>query len=209
MNRVLTAARLQVVHPLVILGMPWLIAASSFALNWVLWAVTVVGEEPGAFTGGILALYITVSVVFVQAVTQLLPSAMGLSLSRRTYWLGVALFAVAVSAGSGVILAVLSRIEQATGGWGAGLEFWAPGRLYADNIFVQVLTSGAPMLAFSFIGVAIGVVSKRWGTGGVWALSLATLLVSGGVVVLLTWRSWWDELGAWLSDRSFVTLAAG
>jgi len=133
MNRVLTATRLQVVHPMVILGMPWLIAASSFALNWVLWAVTVVGEEPGAFTGGILALYITVSVVFVQAVTQLLPFAMGLSLSRRTYWLGVALFAAAVSAGSGVVLAVLSRSEQATGGWGVGLEFWAPGPLYADS----------------------------------------------------------------------------
>jgi len=65
------------------------------------------------------------------------------------------------------------------------------------------------MLAFAFIGVAIGVVYKRWGTGGVWALTLATLVLSGALVVLLTWRNWWDELGAWLADRSLVALAVG
>ena len=34
MNRVLTAARLQLVRPLVILGVPWLIGVLSFAINW-------------------------------------------------------------------------------------------------------------------------------------------------------------------------------
>ena len=37
MNRVLTAARLQLVHPAVILGMPWAVVASSFVINWAVW----------------------------------------------------------------------------------------------------------------------------------------------------------------------------
>ncbi|SDF55807.1 hypothetical protein SAMN05660485_03631, partial [Blastococcus fimeti] len=73
MNRVLQAARLHLIHPLVILGIPWLVVGISFAINAAVWHLTPAGEDDGGFTGGILALYITVLVVYVQAVTQLLP----------------------------------------------------------------------------------------------------------------------------------------
>ena len=189
--------------------MPWLIALSSFAINWLIWRIAAIGDQRDAFTGGILALYITELIVFVQAVTQMLPLAMGLSLSRRIYWLGTALFAVALSAGSGVALTVLGLIEDATGGWGAGLEFWVPPPLQAGNLAHQVLASAAPMLAFSFLGIGLGVVYKRWGNSGVWGLTLATVLVLGGLAVLMTWQQWWLPLGSWLTDQSFVTLAIG
>lgn len=85
MNRVLAAARLQVVHPLVIFGIPWLVVGISFAISWAVWTLADIRNEPGAgFAGGVLAVYITVCLVFVQAVTQLLPFVMGVSLSRRT-----------------------------------------------------------------------------------------------------------------------------
>src|SRR3954469_4550560 len=147
MNRVLTAARLQLVRPAVILGIPWAIVASSFVINWAIWSLADLQHQPGAdFTGGVSALYITVAIVFLQAVTQMLPFAMGVSLSRRTYWLGVALVGVASALGYGIALAVLSEIERATDGWGVGLAFWAPGPLRVDSFFQQILVSGAPML---------------------------------------------------------------
>src|SRR5205085_1959252 len=37
MNRVLAAARLHLVHPLVGLGVPWLVGGISFAMNWLIW----------------------------------------------------------------------------------------------------------------------------------------------------------------------------
>jgi|tagenome__1003787_1003787.scaffolds.fasta_scaffold20735917_2 hypothetical protein len=211
MNRVLATARLQLVHPAVIFGMPWAIAASSFAINWGIWSLADLRSQAGdgAFTGGVLALYVTVALVFVQAVTQLMPLAMGLSLSRRSYWLGTALVGVASALGYGVALAVLSAVEKATHGWGVGLDFWAPGPLQVDNFFLQILVSGAPMLAFVFAGIGIGVVSKRWGTNGVWTLSVVTLLVLGGVSVLVTWLHGWDEIGRWLTSQSLATLAIG
>lgn len=210
MNRVLQASRLQLVRPAVILGIPWAIVASSFVINWAVWKLADLEHQPGTnITGGVSALYITVAIVFLQAVTQLLPFAMGVSLSRRTYWLGIALVGVASALCYGIAIAVLSAIERATDDWGVGLQFWAPGPMRVDNFFLQVLVSGAPMLAFIFAGIAIGVVYKRWGQNGIWALSIGLLLFFGALSVLATGLHAWGDIGRWLTDQSLATLAIG
>ncbi|MGK5111606.1 MULTISPECIES: hypothetical protein [unclassified Geodermatophilus] len=210
MNRVLAAARLQVVHPLVIFGVPWMVVGISFALNVAIWGLADVAQhDPNNFTGGVTALYITVCVVFVQALTQLLPFAMGVSLSRRTYWLGTALVGVLSALGYGIALAVLNEIGQATGGWGVDLNFWVPTPMLVDNFFLQVLVSGAPMLALIFTGIGIGVVFKRWGSNGLWTLVILSVLFSGGLAVLATGLNAWGDVWRWLTDQSTGTLAIG
>jgi hypothetical protein len=210
MNRVLAAARLQVVRPQIILGIPWLVVGISFAVNWAVWVLADLRNEPGAgFTGGVLALYVTVGVVFVQAFTQVLPFAMGVSLSRRSYWLGVVLIGVLSALGYGVALAALSAIGDATDGWGVGLSFWAPEPMNVDSFLLQVLVSGVPMLTFVFAGIGIGVVFKRWGPNGLWALSILATLLLGALAVLLTALGAWRDIGAWLADQSLLTLSVG
>lgn len=208
MNRVLAAARLHSTNPLLTVGIPWGIVGLSFAINLALWGTIGIGDEnPEAFTGGVVSLYITVLVVFVQSVTSLLPFAMGMSLSRRTFYAGTALAALVVALVYGAALAVLTAVEDATGGWGVGLHFWAPGGFDVGNPALQVLVSGAPMLAAAFLGVAIGVVMKRWGPTGLWTLVVATLAVSGALAVLVSWQRAWGDVGSWLTDQSAVTLA--
>lgn len=210
MNRVLSAARLHMINPLVIVGVPWLVVTVSFAINLAVWSTIGLAEEaPDSFTGGVLALYFTVLVVYVQAVTQLLPFAMGVSLSRRTFYLGTAVVAVAQALLYGLALAVLTRIETATGGWGAGLEFWAPGALRVDNFAVQALASGAPMLAFMFVGIAIGVTQKRWGPTGVWGVLIGLVAFLGALVILISWLEGWGPIGRWFADQSPMTLTIG
>ncbi len=210
MSRVLTAARMQVVHPLAIFGIPWLVAGISFAINWAVWALADMENQSGAgFTGAVASLYMTVMVVFVQAVTQLLPFAMGVSISRRAYWLGAALVGVLSAVGYGIAIAALAAIGDATGGWGVGLDFWVPVGMQADNFFLQVLVSGAPMLALVFAGIGIGVVVKRWGANGVWGLTIASVLVPGGLAILITALKAWGDIGTWLTDQSLTTLAVG
>lgn len=208
MNRVLAAARLHLIHPLVGLGFPWLVAGISFAVNWLIWHFADLQHQPGAdFTGGVVSLYITVAIVFLQGVTQLLPFAMGVSLSRRTFYLGTALVGLAQAAWYGIALAVLTAIEGATDGWGVGLQFWAPAGVDVDNFFLQILVSGVPMLAFIACGIGIGVVHKRWGNAGTWGLIIVTLVVLGGLSVLVTALGAWATVGIWFADRSVVTLA--
>jgi hypothetical protein len=211
MNRVLAAARLPLVHPTVILGVSWMVGALSFAINWAVWRIVDIRSLEGedGFTGGVLALYITVLVVFVQAVTQLMPFAMGISLSRRSYFLGTCLVGVGMALRFGVILALLGAVESATGGWGVGLHFWTPSPLDVDGFLPQVAVSGAPMLALIAAGVGMGVVSKRWGPNGIWGLIIGSIVVVGGAAVLVTWMRAWLDLGHWVADQSLITLAVG
>ncbi len=208
MSRLLASARLHLVNPLVMLGIPWLVAGISFAINLALFALLDRGPDDDGFTGGVASLYITVLVVFVQAVTQLLPFAMGMSLSRRTFYLGTALVALAQALHYGVVLATLIAIEGATSGWGVDLAFWGPGPLDVDGFAAQVLVSGGPMLAFTFVGIGIGVVMKRWGQLGLWGLIVGTVVALGALAILVTWLEAWGDLGTWFGDRSLITVAA-
>jgi hypothetical protein len=208
MNRVLAAARLHLIHPQVNLGIPWLVVGISFAVNWLIWHFADLQHQPGAdFTGGVISLYITVAIAFLQAVTQLLPFAMGVSLSRRTFYLGTALVGMAQALAYGIALAALTAIGDATDGWGVGLQFWAPAGLDVHNFALQVVVSGAPMLAFIACGAGIGVVNKRWGNAGTWGLIIGTLVVFGGLSVLITALGAWAQVGQWFADRSVVSLA--
>jgi hypothetical protein len=209
MNRVLAAARMQLVHPALSVGIPVAIVASSFAINLAIWGLgDVAAQAPGdGSTGGLASLYITVAVVFVQAVTQMFPFAMGLSLSRRHFYLGTALSAAIQSAGYGLALTVLAAIEDATGGWGVRLHFWAPASVDVGNPALQFVVYTVPMLACAFVGIGIGVVFKRWGAPGLYALGLLTLLLGGAVAVYATWQKTWGDIWSWFGDLSTATAA--
>jgi hypothetical protein len=211
MNRVLATARLHLIRPLLSLGVPWLVVGVAFAISLALWATAGIDEasDGDAFTGGVSALYITMMVAFIQSVTQLLPYAMGISISRRTFYLATALVAVVQAFGYGLVLALLTAVEEATAGWGAGLEFWAPGPLNADNFALQVLFSAAPMIALMAIGIGLGILYKRWGQPGVWGLIIGGLLLVGGTAVLVTALDAWGSVGRWLGDQSTATLVVG
>ena len=104
---------------------------------------------------------------------------------------------------------MLDAVENASGGWGVGLHFWAPGALDVANPALQVVVFAIPMLACSFLGIGIGVVFKRWGATGLWALVLVTVAVVGSLVVLITWQQVWGDIGRWLVDQSIATLTIG
>jgi hypothetical protein len=208
MTRVLQAARLHLINPRVMLGIPWLVVGVSFLINLAVWHLTS-ADADGRFSGGVLALYITGLVIYVQAVTQLLPFGMGVGLSRRTFYLGTIVVALVQSLGYGVCIAVLVAIEKATGGWGAGMDYWAPGILAVDDPLLQAFVSGAPMLAFASVGVGAGIVQKRWGQAGTWILIVGSMLTLGVAAILLSWLDAWGALASWFLDQSVATLAIG
>ena len=204
MTRVLTAARMQLAHPLVTFGVPWAIVASAFAINLAVWRLGDVAQESegDAATGGLASLYLTVLVIFVQSVTQVFPLAMGLSLSRRTFYLGTALAAAVHAVGYGVALTVLTAVEHATDGWGLGLHFWAPGVLAVGNPALHFAVFAVPMLAFAAVGMGIGVVFKRWGAPGLYVLTIAVVLGAGLAAIWATWQGAWGRIGSRLADLS-------
>lgn len=207
MDRIVAAARMQAVNPLQSLGIPWLVLASSFLINWPIWALADMASQSQAVTGGIAALYITVVIAYAQSLTQLFPIGMGLSLSRRTFYLGTALYATAEALAYGVLLTVLDAVENASSGWGVGLQFFAPGRMDVGNPVLQVLVFAAPLLLAAALGSGIGVVLKRWGATGLWAAGIGAILAIGGTIVLITWQQAWGSVGTWLTTQPIAVLA--
>ncbi|KQS71909.1 hypothetical protein [Modestobacter sp. Leaf380] len=206
MSRVVAAARLHAIHAPVALGVPWLVVGSSFAINLAIWAAMSPEARAAGGTGGLVSLYITVGIVFLQSVTQLFPLAMGLSLTRRTFYLGTLLTAGLQSLVFGVVLTVFTLVENATGGWGVGLSFWAPGRLDVDNPALQVVVFAVPMILASVVGTGLGVVVKRWGQTGMWVLGITSLLLSGLAGVLVTYSGSWRAVGAFFLDAPLAVL---
>ena len=207
MDRVLSAARLHFARPWVVLGIPWLIVLASFALNAVIWGTTPVSEADGAGTGGLITLYATVLIVYVQAVTQLLPFGMGMGLSRRAFYLGTALAAVAQAAGYAVVLTVLGVVENATGGFGLGLDFWRPSAILVDNPVLQFAVYALPLVACAAIGTGLGIMLKRWGPASLYALAVASVAVLVGALALIGWLDAWQQIGPWFADQTLVTFA--
>ena len=209
MDRVLSAARLHLLRPLSTYGVLWLIVGASFVLNLFVWSITAVRESESAGTGGLISLYVTILVIHVMAMTQLLPFAMGMGLSRRSFYLGTALAAAVQAVVYGIALTALAAVEDATGGWGLNLQFWGPPVLDTGNAFLQVLVYAVPALAFAAVGAGFGVVWKRWAAPGMYGLIIGLLVVATGVLALIGWLDAWREVGAWFVDRSLVTLGVG
>lgn len=208
MNRIVSAARLNLVAPWLLL-LPWAIMASSLAINIFIWGIADLADETGgqASTGGLASLYITLGVIYVQSVSSLLPFAMGLSLTRRTFYLGTSLFAALQSLAYGVLLYVFSLIESGSGGWGVGLRFFR-GFWSVDNAVLQVLIFAVPMLVLALLGMAIGVVYKRFGSVGLYLLAIGSIVIGGGGVTgLILWLR--DSFFAFFTEQSaFALLAA-
>lgn len=207
-NRMLTAARLNVVDAKTRLGMPWLVVGSAFLLNLLIYTLVRAntdGADDGT-SGALAALYITVAVAYLQTMTQTFPFALSLGLTRRHFYLGASLVVVLESLLHGVLLTILLVIERATGGWGLELRFFGVAFLVQDNPVLQVVAYTVPLLAMGFLGLLVGTVFRRWGQIGIYTGAIGTTLVLGGLAALVTWQQWWGAVGEFFTGTPTLAL---
>jgi hypothetical protein len=209
-KRILAAARLNVVDPGPMIGGPWLFAVPVFAFYLAVWGFTdIESRDPGEVTNGVVLFHLVVLTVFAQAITQTLPYAMSLGMSRRTFYRGTALVAVLIGLVFGVALSALAAVEGATGGWGLGLHYWVPEPLDVDNTLAQVAVSAATVAAAAFLGTAAGSTHARWRTPGVVAVLAALLVTALAVTALAPMLSGLGTLLGRLADLPTVVLCVG
>ncbi|EID54375.1 hypothetical protein [Saccharomonospora xinjiangensis] len=206
MAQLVRVARIQLVNVFSVLVLPMLIVALVLVGNIVLSGAFASG---GFATGGLFALYATMLVAHLQTMTQMFPFALGLSVTRKEFFGATTMVVSGQAAIYGVLLTMGKLVEEATGGWGVELTFLALPFLSHDNVFLQFLAYTAPLVALSFLGVWIGIVFKRWGQYGVWALGVSLGAVVVGLALIVNWQDWWDELGRFLSSQPAIALQAG
>ncbi|SFB61815.1 hypothetical protein SAMN05216266_1295 [Amycolatopsis marina] len=210
MSRVWNVVRIQLVNAPAVLAFPIGILALVFVTNLGIFAVlgdTV--EEHGRITGGLISIYIVMLTVHLQTMTQVFSFALGLSVTRRTFFAATVVVVAAQSLGYGIVLYLLRVLEDTTGGWGLGLRFFGLPFAVEANPILQIIVYTVPFLLMSFLGVWTGIVFKRWGQPGVYTLAIGTAALGALFFIVATWQEWWPAVGRFFADQTPIGLFGG
>jgi hypothetical protein len=208
MNRVLRVARVQLTTWKQSFGWPVAILAISFLFN-VAFFGSMGDKIAERVTYGLVSIFIFQAIMASQVMTQAFSFAVGLNVTRRTFFAAASAILGLQSITFAVLLYVLSIVEQLTDGWGLALRYFTVLPITQTYSPLSVIVFLVPLLLFSYIGLFLGVVAKRWGTNGVLLLILLALVVIGGVVMLISWADGWPGVGEWLAGQSGLALLAG
>jgi hypothetical protein len=209
MNRIRQVARLQMPAWPQILGWTWGMVAVAFGINLL---SVMANYDPGdgvTTTGGLVSLCGVAIGMATVSVTQIFPYALGMSVTRREFYLAWSLLAVVQSVVYALVLCLLRAVEQATGYWGVGMRFFGLPFMDDANPVLLLLGYAVPMLVVTHLGILLGTLYLRWGTTGVLASLTLTFTALGLAAALITWTRQWHAIGRWLLDQSPTALLAG
>ncbi|WP_416903051.1 ABC transporter permease [Micromonospora echinospora] len=209
MTRVLDVARLHTVAWVSQIAWPWGIMASSLAINILLFA-SIDEAAPGkTSTGGLSSIYVVAAIGAAVSISQMFPFALGMSVTRRTFYLATTLVTVVQAVVYGAVLYLLNLVEGATNGFGIQLHFFRVPYVDVANGLLQVAVYAAPFLFLNFLAIFVAVWFVRFGTNGVFTVIVAAILGLGLLAALVTWQGWWGDIWHWLSSQHQASLLVG
>ncbi|GAA1196506.1 hypothetical protein [Prauserella alba] len=210
MTQLVKVARIQLVNARMVLGMPLLVLVCVLAANIAIFVAigTASPPEGATVTGALVSIYIVTLVTHVQTMTQMFPFALGLSVTRREFVAAAGLVVFGQALLYGVIIWLMSLLERATGGWGLGFAMFDLPFLEGSNVVTRILVYAGPFLLLSFAGLWTGIVYQRWGQPGVWALVLAFGALVVGLMALIGWQGWWQQVFDFFAETPALLLFA-
>jgi hypothetical protein len=201
MSTWIKVARFHLVDRLSYTAMPWAIVAINFAVALIVNAM--VGPTYHPQFGGIFAIDVFFVVVGTLSIYRSLPFALALGVSRRSYYAGTALLAVALGAVYGLALTLLQVIEQASGGWGVGLHFFRVAYILPGPWYLTWLTSFVLLSLMFVYGMWFGLVYRRWNLIGVYSFGAAQVTIGVAGALAATQAHAWPAIVSF-----FITLSA-
>ncbi|GGP09560.1 hypothetical protein LDL08_15350 [Nonomuraea glycinis] len=209
MNRIRQVARLQMPAWPQILGWTWSMMAVTFGINLLTFMANYDPGDGVTNTGGLVSLCGIAIGMATVSVTQIFPYALGMSVTRREFYLAWSLLAVVQSVVYALVLYLLRAVEQATGYWGMGMRFFGLPFMDDANPVLLLLGYAVPMLVVTHLGILLGTLYLRWGATGVLAGLTLAFTALGLAAALITWTRQWHAIGRWLLDQSPTALLAG
>lgn len=180
MNTWLKVARYHLVDPTAYVLGPWAVLVVVFLINVVITAAQG-GPNP---TKALALLFLYFCALGVLSIGRSLPFGLALGVSRRSYYAGTALLALALAAVDGLAVAVLQAIERATGGWGMKLHFFQVSSILSGPWYLTWLTSSVGLAALFVYGTCYGLIYRRSGRFGLLVFILAQIaLIRGGIAI--------------------------
>jgi hypothetical protein len=154
-------ARYHLVDRFTLTALPWAILAFDFGITIAVTDAVGPARHPQAQSGAVFAIYIFFLIIGAVSIFRSLPFGLAVGVSRRAYYAGTTLLAVALAAVDGLLLALLQVAERATKGWGVTLHFFRIPYLLNGPWYLTWLTSFV-LLALTFVyGMWFGPVYRR------------------------------------------------
>jgi hypothetical protein len=206
MNAYVNVARYHLVQRLNYLILPWAILLFVFAVDLVIIAATPAGHSSHRYVGGLASIFVLGFVLGLQTVARSLPFGLALGLSRRTYYLGTTLLAVAFAAVFAVVITVGQALERASGGWGTSMGFFRLPYILDGHWYVTWLTSFVILTLFFVYGMWFGLAYRRWGLVGTAVFIAGQVVVLGLALLAVTAAYSWHQLGHFFTALSAAGL---
>jgi hypothetical protein len=203
MTTYINVVRYHLVERFNYLILPWAILAFVFGVDLAILALTPAGHTTHRYVGGLASLFVLGFALGLISMTRSLPFGLALGLSRRAYYFGTALLALAFAAIAGLIATAGQAIERASGGWGLHMGFFRVPYILNGPWYLTWLTCFVALTLLFSYGIWFGLAFRRWGLIGlvVFLAAQITVLLIGAVAA--TWTHAWHEIG-----RFFTTLSA-
>jgi hypothetical protein len=200
-------ARYHLIQRVNYLILPWALLAFVFGLNmFIIAAIAPAGQDSRHDVGGLASVFVLMFVLGVQSVARSLPFGLALGLSRRSYYLGTTLLAVALSAAVAVVITVAQAVERGTGGWGVNLGFFRVPYILSGAWYLTLLTSFVGLTLLFVYGMWFGLVYRRWSLVGLLAFAAGQVTVLTVAALAVTSAHGWHAVGHFFTTLSAVGL---
>lgn len=206
MTRIWNAARLNFVNPWTVYWIPLMILFFIWLVNFAIWWI-ISSSVSGAdrqdamdgtqWSGASFFIFVYMLVIGVQSMNATFAYALGLSLSRREFYLGSSLAFVVLSAAYGAILTTLSYLEEWTNGWGVGGHMFTSFYFGAGPVWQRFFVFTVALLFFSFTGAVSGTIFMRWRTNGLLIAAAVSIVLVVALLALITLTGSWPLVGEW------------
>lgn len=205
MNRVVNVGRMQLINKWTFIGIPLVIMGGAVVLIFLI-GLIIPGDEPLATGVGQAPLWYFLA-AGVQALTLTFPFSQGLSITRRTFFVGTVGTFSLLALVMAVLYFLLALGEEATNGWGGGARAFAlpwvtDGPWYQTILFFWMVT-----ILFFILGFWGATIYKRWSTTGLLIVSLSVAAVLVGLVALATFTSSWPLVGNFLVGQTPLSIS--
>ncbi len=206
-RRVWNIVRLQFANRFTMLVLPWIIVGFIFLVNLAIWiSIYASTREPlddTQWSGATAYLYVYFGVAAVQAMNLTFRFALGMTATRRDYYLGTVLAFAIQGALLTLVCTVLSYAEDWTHGYGMNAHMFSNVYVGAGPLWQRLFASFGLFLFCFALGALAGSVFVRWRANGLYVLGALVVLIVAAFVVTATLTGSWEAVG-----RSFLQLGA-
>ncbi|MGA0568839.1 hypothetical protein ACO2Q7_16030 [Rathayibacter sp. KR2-224] len=211
-RRIWNVTRLHFANRFSMIALPWIIIGFVYLVNMVIWisifASTHQQLTGTQWSGSTMYIFVYFGIAAAQAMSLTFRFAMGMSATRRDYYLGT----VVAFALQGLLFTaactLLSYIEDWTRGYGMSAHMFSNVYMGSGSVWERLFTTfGAFMFCFA-LGALAGSVFVRWRANGLYALGAIIALLAVGFIAVTTLTESWPAVGAWFVDARTVGVVA-